>query len=102
MIVDTFDAPAPVGSMMSWHLGPDVLVELDGAHAALSWWVGPEERRGTLTLPNELAWTCHRGEVDPVLGWYSPRFGNRVPATSLIGGGMASSSTRLVTELELP
>ena len=53
-------------------------------------------------LPDGLTWTVHRAEVDPVVGWYSPRFGARVPATSLIGRGMAASSTRLVTELELP
>jgi hypothetical protein len=101
-IVDTIDASTPVGSIMSWHLGPDVLVDLDGAQAVLSWQIGSRRRRGTLTLPYELAWTCHRGEVDPVMGWYSPRFGTRVPATSLVGRGMASSSTRLITELELP
>ena len=101
-IVDTVDSPAPIGSLVSWHLGPDIRVVLDEAHAALSWRVGPERRRGTLTLPSELAWTCHRGEVDPVLGWYSPRFGTRIPSTSLIGRGMAASSTPLVTEVELP
>jgi hypothetical protein len=101
-VVDTVDAATPVGSTMSWHLGPDVRVELDGAHAALSWQVGSERRRATLNLPYELAWTCHRGQVDPVVGWYSPRFGTRVPATSLVGRGLASSSTHLITELELP
>ena len=58
--------------------------------------------RGCCCFPTELTWTFHRAEVDPVAGWYSPRFGARVPATSLVGRGMASSSTRLVTELELP
>jgi hypothetical protein len=101
-IVDTIDAPTPVESRLSWHLGPDVRVDLAGAYAALSWQVGPERRRGTLTLPNELAWTCYRGEIDPIAGWYSPRFGTRLPTTSLVGRGMASSGTRLVTELELP
>jgi hypothetical protein len=101
-IVDTVAGPAPVVSVMSWHLGPAIMVDLDGAKAALSWWVGPEQRRGTLTLPSELAWTCQRGQVDPVGGWFSPRFGTRVPTTSLIGRGIADSSTPLVTEVELP
>lgn len=100
--VDTVDTAAPVGLIMSWHLGPDVRVDLDGAYAALSWPLGPERRRGVLSLPEELAWTCHRGEVDPIMGWHSPRFGSRVPAASLVGLGMASSSTRLVTTLEFP
>jgi Heparinase II/III-like protein/Heparinase II/III N-terminus len=101
-IVDTFDARTELPIRLSWHLGPDILVELNGAHASLSWAVGPEKRQGTLLLPSGLAWTSHRADVDPVEGWYSPRFGARVPATSLIGRGMASFSTRLVTELELP
>jgi hypothetical protein len=101
-IVDTIETAEPVRSIMSWHLGPDVQVKLDGAYAQLSWSVGPERRRGTLTLSEELAWTCHRGELDPIAGWHSPRFGSRVPAASLVGRGMALSSTSLITELELP
>ena len=64
--------------------------------------MGDDVRRGRLMLPRELSWTAHRGEQDPILGWYSPGFGRRVPATSLLGGGTRSSSTRLVTTLELP
>ena len=55
-----------------------------------------------MLLPEWLSWTVHRASVDPVIGWYSPRFGTRVPATSLVGSGMAASASRLITELELP
>jgi hypothetical protein len=78
------------------------VVELDGAHATLSWRVGPATRRGAIALPSAFTWTSHRGEDDPVAGWYSPRFGTRVPATSLIGRGNATSTTSIVTEVELP
>jgi hypothetical protein len=101
-VVDTFDTTAEVPLQLSWHLGPEVQIDLDGAQAALTWHAGPERRRGTLVLPAALAWTSHRTEVDPVSGWYSPRFGHRVGATSLVGSGTGSSSTRLVTVLELP
>jgi hypothetical protein len=101
-IVDTFDAAATVPARLSWHFGPDVLVNLEGAQAVLSWQVGSDTRRGTVFLPAGLEWTHHRAEVDPVVGWYSPRFADRVPATSLIGDGAVSYSTRLVTELEMP
>jgi hypothetical protein len=100
-VVDTFDAAADLPLQLSWHAGPDVMVDLDGTQAALSWEVGPDSRRGTLVLPKGLTWCSHRAEFDPVSGWYSPRFGRRVPATSLVGRGMGSSSTRLVTVLEL-
>jgi hypothetical protein len=102
MVADTVDATATIPLRLSWHFGPDVLVELSGACARLSWTVGTEKRRGTLMLPAALTWTCHRAEITPIEGWYSPRFGYRVPATSLVGNGMASSSTCLVTELQLP
>jgi hypothetical protein len=101
-IIDTVDATTELPIRLSWHLGPDIAVELTGAQASLSWEVGPENRHGTLVLPRGLVWATHRGDVDPIEGWYSPRFGARVPATSLIGRGTASFSTRLVTELELP
>ncbi len=101
-IVDTFDARTELPIRLAWHLGPDILVELHGGRASLSWEVGPDRRQGTLVLPAGLVWASHRAEADPVEGWYSPRFGARVPATSLIGQGIASFSTRLVTELELP
>ena len=101
-VVDTFDATTELPIRLSWHFGPDIVVELNSAQASLSWEVGPEKRQGTLVLPRGLVWEAHRADVDPVEGWYSPRFGTRVPATSLIGRGTASFSTRLVTELELP
>jgi hypothetical protein len=101
-VVDAVDTTAGVPLRLSWHLGPDILVELSGACAGLSWTVGAERRQGTLMLPGPLTWTSHRAEVTPIEGWYSPRFGRRIPATSLVGSGMASSSTCLITELELP
>jgi Heparinase II/III-like protein/Heparinase II/III N-terminus len=101
-VVDTFDAATGIPARLSWHLGPEVSVDLEDARAILSWRAGSETRQGALILPAGLSWTCHRAEVDPVLGWYSPRFGSRVPATSLIGDGAVSYSTRLVTQLELP
>jgi hypothetical protein len=100
--VDTFDAAGEVSLRLSWHLGPGVHVDLDERHAALTWLVGSDRHQGSLELPDGLAWTSHTGEIDPVLGWYSPRFGDRVPTTSLVGQGTGSSATRLVTVLTLP
>ena len=101
-VVDIVEATSAVPLLLSWHLGPDILIALNGTHAMLSWQVGRDRRQGRLMLPPKLAWTVHRAEADEVVGWYAPRFGVRVPATSLVGQGMALSSTRLVTELELP
>jgi hypothetical protein len=101
-VVDTFDPVAAVPVRLSWHLGPDIDVALNEYHATLSWHLGNERRHGTMLLPEGLAWSIHRANVDPIDGWYSPRFGTRIPATSLVGRGTAASSTRFITELELP
>jgi hypothetical protein len=100
-VVDTLDINGEAPLRLSWHLGPGVVVDLDGTRAQLSWQVGADSHHGTLVLPEALAWTSHTAEIDPILGWYSPRFGRRVPTTSLVGRG-TSSSTRVVTVLELP
>ena len=102
IVMDTVEATAAVPLRLCWHLGPDIVVDLDGPQATLSWQVGPEERQGKLMLDHRLAWTVYRAEVEPIAGWYSPRFGNRAPATSLVGRGFASPSIGLATELELP
>jgi uncharacterized heparinase superfamily protein len=101
-VVDTFDGARSVPARLSWHLGPEVHVDLQGQQAILSWQVSSQTRQSTLLLPPGLDWTCHRAEVDPIEGWYSPRFAARVPAMSLIGNGLVSYSTRLLTQLELP
>jgi hypothetical protein len=101
-VVDTFPVAAAVPIQVSWHLGPEVAIDLDGFRAALSWQSGPNARQGSMLLPEGLNWSTQHAEVDPIEGWYAPRFGTRVPATSLIGRGIATSSTRLLTELELP
>jgi hypothetical protein len=54
-----------------------------------------------MRLPAGLAWSAHRGETDPVLGWYSPRFGVRVPVTTLVGEGRTAGTLELGTTLDL-
>jgi Heparinase II/III-like protein/Heparinase II/III N-terminus len=85
---------------LAFHLGPQVRAELDGATAILSWEAGPAAGRARLTLPAELRWTSHRGETDPILGWYSSGLGHRVPAWTLLGSGHSVPGHQLVTFLE--
>lgn len=80
---------------LAFHLGPAVTAVLDGARARLEWDGGA----AVLDLPGELGWSAHRGETDPPLGWYSPGFGRRVPATTLVGAGAAGPDTTLATRL---
>ncbi len=82
-----------------FHLGPEVSTRLDDDRALLSWPVGGATRDATMTLPQELIWSAHRGETEPPLGWYSPGFGDRVPATTLVGVGVVDSCLKLRTVL---
>ena len=97
-IIDEIDAEHDI--RLAFHLGPDVLAELDGADAVLRW---PDARTpGTarLHLPGQLRWSLHRGETDPILGWYSSGLGRRVPAVTLLGQGRTAAGEPLVTRLQ--
>ena len=99
VVVDTVTSRDPHTLGLAFHLGPDVEVELSGNRARLG---VPGESGLTvadLHLPVELQWTEHRGESDPPRGWFSPRFGERVPATTLLGTGTLSDVLVLRTEL---
>jgi hypothetical protein len=88
------------------HLGPDVTVDLptDPAHptARLTWPGSGGRVAADLHLPHGLTWTAHRGETDPVLGWYSPRFGERIPTTTLVGTGEVHGRVELRTTFDFP
>jgi hypothetical protein len=84
---------------LAFHLGPEVQAELDGSVAFLRWKVESAEETARLTLPRELRWTLHRAETNPILGWYSPGLGHRVPAWTIVGTGRQASGERLRTLL---
>jgi hypothetical protein len=96
----TSEQSAPV--RMALHLGPEVRVRLTGSHAELGW-DGPDGPVAAhLHLPDVLDWSAHRGETDPVLGWYSPRFGERMPTNTLVGSGAVEGRLVLRTVLAFP
>jgi hypothetical protein len=80
---------------LAFHLGPDVAATLNGGTVELTW-PGAAAR---LELPEELRWSLHKGQTDPILGWYSSGLGHRVPAFALIGAGTVAPGTRLATRL---
>jgi hypothetical protein len=84
---------------LAFHLGPDVQAELDGARAVLRWPAALAPGAAQLELPPGLEWSLHRGETDPILGWYSSGFGRRVPATTLLGRGRSAPRELLSTRL---
>jgi Heparinase II/III-like protein/Heparinase II/III N-terminus len=85
---------------LAFHLGPYVEAELDQHQAALRWPDAPEPGAARLELPDCLRWTLHRGEIDPILGWYSDGLGRRTPAFTLVGSGRTVPEMPLCTRLE--
>ena len=97
---DEIDSGGRTPVRLAFHLGPTVEASLDGCILALRW----QDRDGgeataTMTLPSSLSWSLIRGAEDPVLGWYSPAFGQKVPATDVIGVGSAAADSPLRTRL---
>ncbi|MFC6156367.1 heparinase II/III family protein [Kribbella jiaozuonensis] len=90
-VEDRLDAASDV--RIAWHLGPEVSVELDRSTGRLEWSTGT----AIVELPAGLTWTAHRGGNDPLLGWYSPRFGRKVPSTTLIGTGKLAAEQPAVS-----
>ena len=86
---------------LAFHLGPGVDCRLDGAVAHLAWSGPAGAWRALVELPADLAWTAHRGESDPPLGWYAARFGHKEPATTLVGAGVVQPGSALVTRLAI-
>lgn len=84
---------------LAFHLGPAVTADVFGAGAVLRWTAGGQVRRAWLALPEELDWSVHEGETDPVLGWYSESFGRKQPTVTLLGTGSVDRDTVLHTAL---
>jgi hypothetical protein len=84
---------------MAFHLGPDVTAELVAGGAVLGWAGPTASGAARLELPSELEWHAHRGETDPIRGWYSSGLGERVPAVTLLGQGRCRPSIPLVTRI---
>ncbi|WP_186779102.1 alginate lyase family protein [Streptomyces salinarius] len=84
---------------LAFHLGPAVAADLEDHRAVLTWRRDGEERGAVLDLPGELSWRAHRGETEPPLGWYSPGFGRKEPATTLIGTGFTDGAREFTTVL---
>jgi hypothetical protein len=85
---------------LAFQLGPDIHAELHGACAMLSWAGMSAPEAALLKLPPPLRWSLHRGETDPILGWYSSGLGRRTPAFTLIGCGRGAPNEPLATRLE--
>lgn len=85
---------------LAFHLGPDIDAKLTGRHAMLRWPDPSGPGAARMELPAVLRWSLHRGETNPILGWYSVRLGRRTAAYTLVGHGRTTPSQLLSTRLE--
>ena len=97
-IIDEITATHDV--RLAFHLGPDVEAHLDTHSAVLRWPHAVTPGAARLELPGRLRWSLHRGETQPVLGWYSSALGRRVPAVTLVGRGRTVPGQPFRTRLE--
>ncbi|WP_438817643.1 alginate lyase family protein [Streptomyces finlayi] len=97
-IVDEVSGPRRA-VRLAFHLGPGVGADLVDGRARLTWTRDGEDRTAVLELPGSLMWRAHRGESGPPLGWYSPGFGRKEPATTLVGTGFTDDGQGFVTVL---
>ena len=85
---------------LTFHLGPDIQAELDDTFASLRWPDAPVPGAAMLDLPGGLRWSLHRGETDPILGWYSPGLGGACRPILLSAGARLRPDVPLCTRLE--
>jgi Heparinase II/III-like protein/Heparinase II/III N-terminus len=99
--IDEVETDGRCTCRLSFHLGPHVSCTLDATVATLSWTAEGVRHTAYLELAAGLRWAARNGEVEPIAGWYSPAFGQRVPTTVLVGEGVLDGASRLVTVLHL-
>jgi hypothetical protein len=99
VVIDELIGTGRHRARLTFPLGPLVHCELTGTMAHLSW--GERPRWAELALDPMLAWQVHEGEDDPPLGWYSPSFGRRVAAATLVGDGELTAGDELRCVLRL-
>jgi hypothetical protein len=85
---------------LAFHLGPDVHAELAESCAVLDWPTASTPAAARMELPPVLRWSLHRGETDPILGWYAHGLGRRIPTFTLLGCGRCVPGGPLITRLE--
>jgi hypothetical protein len=89
-IVDVLDTEGTHPFRIAFHLGPDIDARMVEQNVELAWSRGASTRTARLRVPEGLSWSLTRGQSDPVLGWYSSRFGEKQPTWTAIGAGTCS------------
>ncbi len=91
-IVDELETTGRHRFRVAFLLGPAVDAQMAGCDVALAWTESGSEKWAALSLPEGLSWTLTRGGTQPLVGWYSPRFGEKQPTWALMGEGVCSGA----------
>jgi len=85
---------------LHFHLAPEIEVEERGRGAFR---LTRSDRPAAVELVGDprLRWRAARGEEAPPLGWYAPRLGSRLPATTLCGEMEGALPEVLTTEIRV-
>ncbi len=89
-IVDRLETAGGHAFRLAFHFGPDIRARMVDQGVELTWSNDTSTRSAELHLPTGPSWSLSRGEVDPVLGWYSSRFGVKQPTWAIVGEGTCS------------
>ena len=83
----------------NFHFHPAVDIKLTDTKAIAS----HSECDGKIvfSLSNTLEWQLQKGEVQPLRGWYSPVFGQKVPCFTLTGRAIHDNDTEFSTRIDL-
>jgi hypothetical protein len=96
-IIDAIETRGAHSLRLTFHLGPTVeatVLNQPGPAIELRWPATNGHASATLHLPDALDWKIRRGEVDPIIGWYSPTFGVKHPTNAIVGLGTSVARAR--------
>ncbi len=75
-INDTFDGEGVHDFELNFHLHP----EADATHQGNEWIIRNGDAECTMSLESSDEFELKKGQIDPIMGWFSPAYGIKVPA----------------------
>ena len=81
-----------------FHFHPAILPKLDNFNVTLS---TPDDSIINMVLDNRLQWRIANGELDPILGWYSPSFYKKFPTNVLVGSISTQDNILIKTKISI-
>jgi hypothetical protein len=97
LILDEIEAHGQHAMDMFFHLDP----QCDVACQENTWTITKENRRLLLIPDKQVEFRVLKGSTTPILGWYSPAYGRKVPTVTLVGSAPISGKATFVTRIQI-